>query len=109
MMTGFGSRILYEPMARLHFDQEIAVFDFKRVNSEFGPGIVGGLAGLRIIRPTVPRTDHFAAFDYALTERAAEMETDVVHGRVGAIHVGDADLFVAAGKLFRFVRGGKFG
>jgi len=109
MMTGFGAKYCMSEVAKLDFDQHIGVLDFERVYGELGTGIVVGLAGHRIICPTVPRADDFAAFDHALTEWASQMETNVVHGGAGAIHVGDADLFVAATKLFCFVRGRKFG
>ena len=96
-------------VTQLDFNQHVAVFDLQRVDSNLRAGILRCLTGFWIPRPTVPWTHYFAAFDHSLPQGAAAMEADIVHGAVGAAHVGDADGLVAAGKFFGFIGGREFG
>ena len=47
--------------------------------------------------------------DHAFAERAAAVQADVVHGAIGAVHVGDAygviTCLLGTGKFFGFVGG----
>ncbi len=72
-------------------------------------GILLGRAGLWVPGPAVPGAYHLATFDHSLPQRAAAMQANVVHGAVGAVYVGYADGFRAAGKFFGFVGGREFG
>jgi len=96
-------------VTQLDFNQHVAIFDLQRVNSNLRAGILRGFAGLWIPRPAMPGAHYFAAFDHSLPQGAAAMEADIIHGAVGAVHVGDADGLVAAGKFFGFVGGREFG
>ena len=66
-------------------------------------------ARLRVLLPAMPRANQLAVEGHSLTQRPATMQADVVHGAVSAVHVGDADRLVAAGKLFGRVGGGEVG
>src|SRR5438552_1190692 len=57
----------------------------------------------------MPGPKYFSLLNDALPQRTAPMQTDIVHGSDRAIHIGDADHFVTAGKFFGFVVGGKVG
>ena len=57
----------------------------------------------------MPGADDFAAFDHSLPQGSAAMQADIVHGAECAVHVGDADGFIAAGKFLGFVAGREFG
>ena len=53
----------------------------------------------------MPRANNLVAFNHSLTQRAAAVQANVVHGAVCAVDVGDADRFCAAGKFLGFVDG----
>src|SRR6266568_6388966 len=76
---------------RLDFDQDVAVFDFDWIYRNLGIGVVRCFAGFGIVLPAVPGADDLAVLDHALTERTAAVQSDIVHGAVDAVHVGDAD------------------
>src|SRR5581483_12168473 len=104
-VTLFFGLVLWES----DLDEDVAVFDFQRIDSELYIPIMCGLPGFRIPGPRMPRADDLAIFDHALSERAAAVQACVVHGREGAIDVGNADFFIAALKFLSFIRGGQFG
>src|SRR5580693_8637439 len=93
----------------LNFNQHIAVFNLQRIHGDLGAWILFGSAGLRIVRPAMPGTDHLATFDHSLPQRAAAVQADVVHGADRAVYVGYANGFCTAGKFFGFVGGWEFG
>lgn len=67
------------------------------------------LSGPRVPRPAMPRTDHFAAFDYALAERPPSVEAGIFHGADFAVDVGHADQLTPAGEFFDCIEGRKVG
>src|SRR5438309_726719 len=83
-------------------NHHIPVLDLDRINGDPGVGIVGGLAGLRVVLPAVPGTDKLVAFDNSLAQGAAAMQADIVHRRDGAVHVSDADHSFANSEFFGF-------
>src|SRR5882672_3445165 len=97
------------PLRLLDFNQHITVFNLQWIHGNFHAGVLLGGAGLWVVLPAVPGAHDLAAFDHSLAQRAAAMETDIVHGAVGAVHIRDADGLVAAGEFFGFVGGWEFG
>jgi hypothetical protein len=93
----------------LNFDEDVAAFDFQRIDGDLGGGIVRRFAGLRVPDPGVPGADDFAILDHALPERAAAVQADVIHCTQRAVYVGHADRMVAAGEFFGFVGAGEVG
>src|SRR5579864_4889565 len=87
----------------LDLDQHVAVLDLDRIYSDLHIWVVRRCPGLRIPRPRVPGADQLAILDHALSKRTSAMQADVIHRRVFAIHVSDADFFVTAAKFFRFI------
>src|SRR5690349_21206702 len=51
----------------------------------------------------MPGANDLAVVDHALAEWTASVQADIVHGAVRAVHVRDADVFVAAGEFFGLV------
>ncbi len=51
----------------------------------------------------MPGANDLAVVDHALAEWTASVQADIVHGAVEAVHVRDADVFVAAGEFFGLV------
>lgn len=104
-----GEYILSLSAIALNFHQYVAILNLDRIHSDLCVRIVRGLARLRIVLPSVPRTYDFAVLDRSLAQRAALMQADVVDRGVSAVHIGDADFFVAASEFLGFVDGRKFG
>src|SRR5271155_2787280 len=89
-------------------DQHIPALNLYRINRNPSPRSPS-LARLRVPLPAMPGTNNFASRDYALAERAAAMQADVIHGADFAVYVGDADGLAAAGEFFGLVGGGEVG
>src|SRR5208282_1616471 len=93
----------------LQLNHHVAAFHPDRINGNFRPRIVRGLARLRIPLPSVPWADQFVAFDDALSQRTAAMQANVIHRGDRPIHVGDADDLIATRKFPGFAFGRKLG
>src|SRR5579864_3779769 len=67
-----------------------------------------GRPGLRIVLPSMPRTNDLAVGNHALPQRPSPVNANVIHGGERAVHIGQANHLLAGGKLFGFVRRGQF-
>jgi len=99
----------WEAHSGLNFDHHVAVFDLDWIDGKFEVRIAPDLSSLRIILPTVPWANNFAAFDHTFAEWAAEVQADVVQRGNCAVHVCDTNHFVSAGEFFDLVCRGEIG
>src|SRR5215469_13959880 len=79
------------PLLNLQFHHHFPVFHLDRIDSQLCLGVIFQLSGGGVVLPPVPGTNHFAALDVALPERAAHMQADVLHGGDRAVYISDAN------------------
>src|SRR5437588_10240227 len=106
-LTCLGSKTGNDPVTSAYrlgkVHQNILSLDSKRVDFSLNGRVMRGGAGLRIVLPAMPGTNHLAAVNDSLAQRPAAVQANVIHGGDGAAHVGHADNLFFASEFPRFV------